>query len=119
MLSPTEKLEALSRGFSLDELRKYQELRGVALIKDLETGAQKIYSYSFAKFLEDRNLAEIISVAETVQELMKNRSEIIRRDMQDTVYKMTIVIERLERILRSSKSGKGELLDRAKIIKRS
>ena len=119
MLSPAEKLEALSRGYSLEKLMEYRELRGVALVKDLETGIQKIYSYSFAKFLEDRNLAEIINVAETVQELMRNRSEIARRDVQDTVYNMTKVIERLEKVLKSSKSEKGKLLDEAGIIKRS
>lgn len=119
MLSPAEKLEALSRGYSLEELMEYRELRGVALVKDLETGIQKIYSYSFAKFLEDRNLAEIINVAETVQELMRNRSEIARRDVQDTVYNMTKVIERLENVLKSSKSEKGKLLDEAGIIRRS
>ena len=119
MLSPAEKLEALSRGYSLQELTEYQELRGVALVKDLETGVQKIHSYAFAKFLEDRNLAEIISVAETVQELMRNRSEAARQNAQDTVYKMTIVIKRLEEILKSSKSEKRKLLDKAKIVKRS
>jgi len=119
MLSPTEKLEALSRGYSLEELMEYQELRGVALVRDLETGIQKIYSYSFAKFLEDRNLAEIISVAETVQELMRNRSEMTQQNVQDKVYKMTIVIERLEKILKSGKSEERKLLDKAEIVKRS
>ena len=119
MLSPMERLEALSRGYSLEELIQYERLRGVALIKDLETGAEKIYSHSFAKFLEDRNLAEIISVANTVQELMRNKREKARRVMQDRVDKMTTVIERLEKLLESSRSERRKLLDEARIIKRT
>jgi len=119
MLSPMEKLEALSRGYSLEELIEYEQLRGVALIKDLETGAEKIYSHSFAKFLEDRNLVKIIRVADTIQELMKSRRETARRVMQDRVYKMTIVIERLEKLLESSRSERRKLLDEARIIKRT
>ena len=117
MLSPMEKLEALSRGYSLEELMEYQELRGVALIKDLETGVEKIYSYSFAKFLEDRNLVEIISVADTIQELMENTRETARRVTQDRVYKMAMAIERLEKLLEANRSEKGNLLERAKKIK--
>jgi len=119
MLSPMEKLEALSRGYSLEELIEYEQLRGVALIKDLETGVEKIYSHSFAKFLEDRNLVKIIRVADTIQELMKSRRETTRRVMQDRVYKMTIVIERLEKLLESSRSERRRLLDEARIVKRS
>ena len=114
-----EKLEALSRGYSLEEIIEYEQLRGVALIKDLETGAEKIYSHSFAKFLEDRNLAEIISVADTVQELMRNRRETARRVAQDRVNKMMTVIERLEKLLESSRSERRRLLDEARIVKRS
>ena len=117
MLSPMEKLEALSRGYSLEEIIEYEQLRGVALIKDLETGAEKIYSHSFAKFLEDRNLAEIISVADTVQELMRNRRETARRVTEDRVDKMTMVIERLEKLLEANRSEKRRLLERAKKIK--
>ena len=117
MLSPMEKIEALSRGYSLEKLMEYEELRGVALVKDLETDVQKIHSYSFAKFLADRNLAEIICVADTVQELMKNRRETARRVTQDRVYKMTTVIERLEKLLETNRSEKRRLLDRAKKIK--
>ena len=117
MLSPMEKLEALSRGYSLEELMEYEELRGVALIKDLETGVQKIHSYSFAKFLEDRNLAEIIHVADTIQELMENTRETARRVTQDRVYKMAMAIERLEKLLEANRSEKGNLLERAKKIK--
>jgi len=119
MLSPMEKLEALSRGYSLEEIIEYEQLRGVALIKDLETGVEKIYSHSFAKFLEDRNLAEIISVADTVQELMRNRRETARRVTEDRVDKMTTVIERLEKLLESSRSERRRLLDEARIVKRS
>jgi len=117
MLSPMEKLEALSRGYSLEELIEYEQLRGVALIKDLETGVEKIYSHSFAKFLEDRNLAEIISVADTIQELMENTHGTARRVTQDRVYKMTMVIERLEKLLEANRSEKRRLLERAKKIK--
>jgi len=119
MLSPMEKLEALSRGYSLEELIEYEHLRGVALIKDLETGVEKIYSHSFAKFLEDRNLAEIIRVADTVQELMRSRHETARRDTRNRIDKMTIVIERLEKLLESSRSERRRLLDEARIVKRS
>ena len=119
MLSPMEKLEALSRGYSLEEIIEYEQLRGIALIKDLETGVEKIYSHSFAKFLEDRNLAEIIRVADTVQELMRNRRETARRVTQDRVNKMTTVIERLEKLLESNRSERRRLLDEARIIKRS
>ena len=119
MLSPMEKLEALSRGYSLEEIIEYEQLRGIALIKDLETGVEKIYSHSFAKFLEDRNLAEIIRVADTVQELMRSRHETARRDTRNRVDKMTIVIERLEKLLESSRSGRRGLLDEARIVKRS
>ena len=89
----------------------------MALIKDLETGAEKIYSHSFAKFLEDRNLAEIISVADTIQELMENTRETARRVTQDRVYKMTMVIERLEKLLEADRSEKRRLLEGAKKIK--
>ena len=117
MLSPMEKLEALSRGYSLEELMEYQELRGVALIKDLETGVEKIYSYSFAKFLEDRNLAEIISVADTVQELMRNMRGIARQNAREKAYKAAKAIERLEALLKSGKSERREFLRGAKIVK--
>ena len=119
MLSPMERLEALSRGYSLEELIEYEQLRGVALIKDLETGVEKIYSHSFAKFLEDRNLAEIIRVADTIQELMRSRHEMARRDAQNRIHKMTVVIERLEKLLKSSRSERRRLLDEARIVKRS
>jgi len=112
-----EKLEALSRGYSLEELMEYQELRGVALIKDLETGVEKIYSYSFAKFLEDRNLAEIINVADTVQELMKNMHEMARQNAREKAYKAVKAIERLEELLKSGKSEGKEFLRGAKIVK--
>jgi len=115
MLSPMEKLEALSRGYSLEELMQYQELRGVALIKDLETGVEKIYSYSFAKFLEDRNLAEIISVADTVQELMRNMRG--RQNAREKTYKAAKAIERLEGLLKSGKSEVRRFLRGAKIVK--
>ena len=115
MLSPMEKLEALSRGYSLEELMEYQELRGVALIKDLETGVEKIYSYSFAKFLEDRNLVEIISVADTVQELMRNMRG--RQNAREKAYKAAKAIERLEALLKSGKSEGRKFLRRAKIVK--
>ena len=115
MLSPMEKLEALSRGYSLEELMQYQELRGVALIKDLETGVEKIYSYSFAKFLEDRNLAEIISVADTVQELMRNMRG--RQNAREKAYKAAKAIERLEGLLKSGKSEVRRFLRGAKIVK--
>ena len=119
MLSPMEKLEALSRGYSLEELMEYQELRGVALIKDLQTGVEKIYSYSFAKFLEDRNLAEIISVADTVQELMRNIREMAQQNAREKAYKAAKAIERLEALLKSGKSEERKFLRGLKSLNRA
>ena len=74
MLSPTEKIEALSYGCDIEELMVYQELEGLALVEDLKTGIQKIYSHSFAKFLEDRGVVKILAVGGTPQELMRHMS---------------------------------------------
>jgi len=71
MLSASEKVEALMYGFSLEELADYEGLEGFALVEDQRSGIQKVYSYGFARFLEDRGIVRILAAGRTAQELPK------------------------------------------------
>ena len=51
MLSPMEKLEALSRGYSLEELIEYEHLRGVASPKTLRQVSKKSTHTPLRSFL--------------------------------------------------------------------
>jgi len=75
LISPFEKLEALAQGFKLHELIRYNHLRGIALVKDIKTGMEKVYSYSYAKFLEDKGLAEVLAVGLTIEEVTRDREK--------------------------------------------
>lgn len=101
-MSPMEKIEALKYGYSLEELLEYQGLEGFALVEDLRTGIQKVYSYSFAKFLKDKGVVEILGVGNTPQELMDKSEERIRSNPSPSE-KTIILLEKLEKLLKSTR----------------
>ena len=115
MISPFEKLEALAQGFKLHELIRYNHLRGIALVKDLRTGVEKVYSYSYAKFLEDRGLAEVLSVGLTIEEVTKGRGRKFESVSESKRHPKVIkAIERAESLLKILKSSSS-----TQVIKRS
>lgn len=95
MLSASEKIEALMYGFSLEELAGYEALGGFALVEDRRSGVQKIYSYSFAKFLEDRGIVRILAVGRTIQELPRKQYKLQENS------KALKALERVEKLLKS------------------
>jgi len=115
LISPFEKLEALAQGFKLHELIRYNHLRGIALVKDLRTGMEKVYSYSYAKFLEDKGLAKVLSVGLTIEEVTRDRDRKFESVSKSKKHPKAIkAIERAESLLKILKSS-----DSTQSIKRS
>ncbi|MCD6342139.1 MAG: hypothetical protein J7L83_04765 [Thaumarchaeota archaeon] len=105
MIEPFEKLDAVARGFKLSDLVVYEDLKGLALVKDLKTGIQKIYSYSYAKFLEDRDLVEVLAIGSTIEELTKNADRRISAS-EANMDRIIRALEKAESFLKAMKSGK-------------
>lgn len=105
MIEPFEKLDAVARGFKLNDLVVYEDLKGLALVRDLKAGIQKIYSYSYAKFLEDRDLVEVLAIGSTIEELTKNADRRISAS-EANMDRIIRALEKAESFLKAMKSGK-------------